>query len=161
MKKDCLFCDIYDKRQGIIYEDKFFYAQFDSFPISPGHAEVIPKRHVVGLFDLTPQEWASLFDALKKTVDVIKSTNLQSLYEGKLRNPLNEKAAWYCQQMLAHEGIGRTPDGYNFGNNDGEAAGRTIHHLHLHIIPRYHGDMDDPRGGIRGIIPGMRNYQSE
>jgi len=50
------------------------------------------------------------------------------------------------------------PDAYNLGVNDGEAAGRTIHHLHLHIIPRYIGDVENPRGGVRHIIPDKGNY---
>lgn len=155
---DCLFCDIYQKREGIIYEDPYFYAQFDAFPISPGHAEVIPKRHVVSLLDLEPPAWNGLLTALKGTVKVIESTNMRALYEAKQANPLNKKAAWYCGQMLASENVDRKPEGYNFGNNDGEAAGRTIHHLHVHVIPRYYGDLDSARGGIRGIIPHLRDY---
>ena len=50
------------------------------------------------------------------------------------------------------------PDGYNLGVNVGEAAGQTVMHLHLHVIPRYRGDMDDPRGGVRHVIPGKGNY---
>jgi diadenosine tetraphosphate (Ap4A) HIT family hydrolase len=45
------------------------------------------------------------------------------------------------------------PDGYNIGINVGVAAGQTIMHLHLHLIPRYRGDVADPRGGVRGVIP--------
>ena len=45
------------------------------------------------------------------------------------------------------------PDGFNFGLNDGEAAGQTVVQFHLHIIPRYRRDVSDPLGGIRGIIP--------
>jgi diadenosine tetraphosphate (Ap4A) HIT family hydrolase len=45
------------------------------------------------------------------------------------------------------------PDGYNVGINDGEAAGQTVPHLHLHLIPRYAGDSEDPRGGVRWILP--------
>ena len=45
------------------------------------------------------------------------------------------------------------PDGYNLGVNVGEAAGQTVGHAHLHLIPRYRGDVDDPRGGIRWILP--------
>jgi len=50
------------------------------------------------------------------------------------------------------------PDGYNVGFNAGEAAGQTVMHLHLHVIPRFRGDMDDPRGGVRGVIPEKRVY---
>lgn len=45
------------------------------------------------------------------------------------------------------------PDGYNVGVNAGGAAGQTVPHAHLHVIPRYEGDVDDPRGGIRHVIP--------
>jgi superfamily II DNA or RNA helicase/HKD family nuclease/diadenosine tetraphosphate (Ap4A) HIT family hydrolase len=58
---------------------------------------------------------------------------------------------------LAIERVHR-PDGYNIGVNVGEAAGQTILHLHVHVIPRYHGDVDEPRGGVRGIIPGKADY---
>ena len=45
------------------------------------------------------------------------------------------------------------PDGYNVGFNSGEAAGQTVPHLHVHVIPRRKGDMPDPRGGVRHVIP--------
>ncbi|MFA6916882.1 MAG: HIT family protein [Parachlamydiales bacterium] len=50
------------------------------------------------------------------------------------------------------------PDGYNMGANCGEAAGQTVMHLHVHLIPRYKGDMADPRGGVRGVIPSKQKY---
>lgn len=50
------------------------------------------------------------------------------------------------------------PAGFTIGINDGEAAGRTIPHLHLHLIPRYNGDVPNPRGGIRNIIPEKGDY---
>lgn len=50
------------------------------------------------------------------------------------------------------------PDGYNIGLNVGQAAGQTVMHLHLHVIPRYRGDVADPRGGVRHVIPGKGNY---
>lgn len=50
------------------------------------------------------------------------------------------------------------PDGYNIGINNGVAAGQTIMHLHVHLIPRYKGDMENPRGGVRGVIPQKQSY---
>jgi len=50
------------------------------------------------------------------------------------------------------------PDGYNIGVNVGLAAGQTIFHLHVHVIPRYQGDMPDPTGGVRHVIPSKGNY---
>lgn len=50
------------------------------------------------------------------------------------------------------------PDGFNIGFNVGSAAGQTVPHLHVHVIPRYSGDVDDPTGGVRGILPGKSNY---
>lgn len=50
------------------------------------------------------------------------------------------------------------PDGFNIGINDGSAAGQTVMHLHIHLIPRYAGDMPDPRGGVRWIFPNKAAY---
>jgi diadenosine tetraphosphate (Ap4A) HIT family hydrolase len=50
------------------------------------------------------------------------------------------------------------PDGYNIGINDGQAAGQTVPHLHLHLIPRYQGDLSDPRGGVRWVLPNKAKY---
>jgi diadenosine tetraphosphate (Ap4A) HIT family hydrolase len=46
------------------------------------------------------------------------------------------------------------PDGYTIGVNEGPAAGRTIDHVHIHLVPRWFGDVEDPRGGIRCVVPG-------
>lgn len=51
-----------------------------------------------------------------------------------------------------------SPDGYNIGVNVGEYGGQTVMHLHVHLIPRYRGDIDDPRGGIRKAIPNLVPY---
>ena len=52
----------------------------------------------------------------------------------------------------------RAPDGFNIGVNDGAAAGQTVMHLHIHLIPRYLGDTEDPRGGVRWIMPVKAPY---
>ena len=52
----------------------------------------------------------------------------------------------------------RKPDGYNVGFNAGEAAGQTVFHLHVHVIPRFRGDVEDPRGGVRWVVPGKARY---
>ncbi len=53
------------------------------------------------------------------------------------------------------------PDGYNIGINVGESAGQSVHHLHIHVIPRYKGDVENPKGGVRGVIPGKKLYTFE
>lgn len=52
------------------------------------------------------------------------------------------------------------PDGFNIGINDGAAAGQTVPHLHIHLIPRFVGDREDPRGGVRWVIPEKADYWS-
>jgi len=51
-----------------------------------------------------------------------------------------------------------TPDGFNIGINSGEPAGQTVMHFHCHVIPRYKGDVENPRGGVRGVIPDKMDY---
>ena len=53
------------------------------------------------------------------------------------------------------------PAGYNIGINDGAAAGQTVPHLHIHLIPRYKDDVKDPRGGVRWVIPDKADYWSK
>ena len=50
------------------------------------------------------------------------------------------------------------PDGYNIGVNIGPAAGQSIFHVHIHIIPRYQGDVENPQGGVRHVIPKKGHY---
>ena len=64
-------------------------------------------------------------------------------------------------QAKAELDLSFQPDGFNIGINDGAAAGQTVPHLHLHLIPRYRGDVPDPRGGVRWVMPGKAKYWVE
>jgi diadenosine tetraphosphate (Ap4A) HIT family hydrolase len=74
--------------------------------------------------------------------------------------PWEQQAIWQgVEQVKAIlDASDRPPDGYNVGFNVGETAGQTVMHLHVHVIPRYAGDMVDPRGGVRGVIPDKQKY---
>jgi hypothetical protein len=61
-------------------------------------------------------------------------------------------------RQLLDQQLDPKPDGYNVGFNAGTAAGQTVPHVHVHVIPRYLGDMADPRGGVRHVIPQKGNY---
>lgn len=75
----------------------------------------------------------------------------------------SELAALWDLLLIAKQHLKKdfTPDGYNIGINDGTPAGQTIPHLHIHLIPRYTGDMPDPRGGVRGVIPERQKYSPD
>jgi ATP adenylyltransferase len=63
------------------------------------------------------------------------------------------------QDMQAEiRGIDQQVTGFNVGINVGHDAGQTVFHVHVHLIPRRHGDVEDPRGGVRGVIPGKQDY---
>lgn len=66
-----------------------------------------------------------------------------------------QELAHKCKELLDNK---YKPDGYNIGFNCGEAGGQTIFHCHMHIIPRYKGDIENPRGGVRKILVDNSNY---
>jgi diadenosine tetraphosphate (Ap4A) HIT family hydrolase len=101
-------------------------AFLDGYPVSPGHALVIPKRHVATIFDLTSEEYLDLWTLV--------------------RDVRNAAADDYGVRD------------FNIGLNDGERAGQTVMHAHIHIIPRRSGDVADPRGGVRWVIPERAAY---
>ncbi len=144
----CVFCDASNAGTIKLFENDFFFSIFDENPVSAGHSLIIPKRHVVYFVNLDNKEWSALKEAISKTIEAIGSADLKSFYSDK-RNR-------FCENALTH--AGKKPDGYNFGVNDGRAAGRTIDHVHIHVIPRYSGDVENPRGGVRNIITGMGGY---
>lgn len=63
-----------------------------------------------------------------------------------------------AQELVSEQ---HQPDGFNIGINDGAAAGQTVPHLHIHLIPRYDGDLVDPRGGVRWVIPDKADYWTQ
>ena len=125
MSKDCPFCVIENSRE-IIAENELSLAFYDGFPVSPGHALIIPKRHVSSFFDLSEEERLDML----KLADLVKM-----ILDSKFH-----------------------PGGYNIGVNVGESAGQSVFHVHMHIIPRYTGDVENPKGGVRGVIPAKQNY---
>ena len=127
-KPECLFCQIGNKEREVQ-----FYALFT-------HCYVIKDQFPVskGHLLIIPYEHIDNWFTANEEVQV-EMLKVLSLMKKQLDNEL-------------------APDGYNIGANCGEAAGQTIMHLHLHLIPRYKGDMDNPRGGVRGVIPSKQKY---
>jgi len=72
----------------------------------------------------------------------------------------SEQIAMLTLLDRARTGLERefAPHGYTIGINDGRAAGQTVPHVHMHLIPRHHGDVEDPRGGIRWVLPAKARY---
>lgn len=123
MSSGCIFCR---PDRSVLAESELSLAFLDSFPVSTGHALIVPKRHVVTIWEMTTEEYTDAFNLVRQVKDV-----------------LQEKYA---------------PQGFNVGVNCGETAGQSVFHAHIHVIPRYTGDVPKPRGGVRNIIPGKGNY---
>ncbi len=72
----------------------------------------------------------------------------------------DEKRALWALVEVVQADLARefAPDGFNVGFNAGLAAGQTVMHVHIHVIPRYAGDVEDPRGGVRYVVPDKANY---
>lgn len=104
------------------------FAIYDRFPVSTGHVLVITRRVVPTYFECTVAEQAAVMELVAEV------------------------------KKLLDERLDPKPDGYNVGFNAGAAAGQTVPHVHVHVIPRYSGDMPDPRGGVRHVIPEKGNY---
>lgn len=90
---------------------------------------------------------------------IIPKRHFSSLFEATGE----ERAALWelLDQTREHLLTKYQPDGFNIGINDGIAAGQTVMHLHIHIIPRYSGDTADPRGGVRWVMPDKAPYWKE
>jgi len=104
----------------VLAENGAAYARYDNNSLAPGHAIIVPRRHVADFFEMTAEEQAAVLELLNKV------------------------------QRLVQEKY--SPDGYNVGVNVGKAAGQSRLHVHVHLIPRYSGDVADPAGGIRRVL---------
>lgn len=158
--EDCIFCAIYKQKKEIVWEGKFLYIKYDNYPVSPGHAILIPKKHVVSIFDLSASEWNEIKKGIEAIITINNSTDFKAIYKKFIKNKLSERSILFSKRALEHPFINKEPDGYNFGVNEGKAAGRTVDHFHWHVIPRYQGDMEDPCGGVRYSIPKHGNYHN-
>ena len=121
----CPFCNV--EKTRVVEKNEFVVVLLDGYPVTNGHALIVPRRHVASPQDLSQVESALSFDAARR----------------------------YCSKARRDD-----PSilGFNIGYNDGEAAGQTVFHAHLHVIPRRQGDVEKPRGGIRNIIPGKGSW---
>lgn len=122
---DCVFCSERARAEALA-ANELAVAFSAGFPVSPGHALIVPRRHEPDFFSLSAEEQAAVI---------------------ALVNPV--------RTVLDRE---FRPDGYNLGVNAGRAAGQTIMHTHLHVIPRYSGDVPEPRGGVRWVLPETARY---
>lgn len=126
MTKD-LFCDRETpSSHRIIAENDLAYTRWDNIPAAKGHAQIVPKRHVVSVFDLTPEEVLAMY-SLRAEVRAAVLEEFGDLYDG---------------------------NNFTIGYNEGELAGRSIDHVHEHMIPRRKGDTSKVVGGVRRVIDG-------
>jgi len=125
--KRCPFCHPAMERMAI--EGAVAMAMWDRHPVNPGHAVIVPRRHVASWFDATAAER----DEMLRLADDIRRLVIEK----------------------------HRPDAFNLGINDGPAAGQSVPHLHLHLIPRYAGDVPNPRGGVRWVIPERARYSGK
>lgn len=160
-EQSCYFCKVSaGLADPFIFENRSFVGIFDTNPVNPGHALVIPKRHVASVFDLDEQERGDYFDALCGVKGVIETTRFAELYPSMMaREDLSGRPMNHVRTVLELPFLDNTPDAYTVGNNDGREAGRSIDHLHVIVLPRYKGDVADPKGGIRNVIPDRADYQ--
>jgi diadenosine tetraphosphate (Ap4A) HIT family hydrolase len=87
---------------------------------------------------------------------VIPRKHVASVYDLTIQE---QNAIWDLVRMVRKHLVSELkPDGFNIGVNDGIAAGQTVVHAHVHVIPRRGGDVGDPRGGIRWVIPNKAPY---
>ena len=159
--QNCYFCKVVNgETDPFIFENRSFVSIFDTNPVNPGHALIMPKRHIASIFSLNETEQSDYFEAISGVKQIIELTDLKSLYEEMLtRDYLKERPKDHIKTVLKLPFLGTQPDAYTLGNNDGREAGRSIDHLHIIVLPRYKGDVENPSGGIRNVIPDRAQYK--
>lgn len=151
--KSCFFCNCKNNpKEVILFENKTCIVRLDQTPVTPGHMEVLPKDHYLFLADVPKSVWLDMHEAIKASQKIIGTITLKQHYEKLLKNPEAPEFVKFVQKALESPYLDKVPDAFTVGINDGEAAGRSVHHLHIHVIPRYWGDIEKPRGGIRAIF---------
>ena len=141
----CPFC-AKESSAEILIQNELAFALPDGFPVSPGHALVLPRRHLADYFELTAEEKAALWELVDRVREQLLGGGGPEA--GEIRSgEADERGA---PRPL--------PSGFNLGVNVGQAAGQTVFHVHVHVIPRYDGDSQDPRGGVRWILPERARY---
>ena len=123
-RKRCPFCSF--DSADVLHESALAMVLTDTYPVSPGHCLVVPRRHVGSWFEVNAEERSEMLGLL----DAARASILD-----------------------AHR-----PASFNIGINDGPAAGQSVPHVHIHLIPRYTGDVPDPRGGVRWVLAERARY---
>lgn len=119
---------------------------------STPETEILSENHLaIAFFDKFPVNQGHVLIIPKRHVETLFEATLEEI---SAINELIFQVKEILQDRFA-------PDGYNLGVNVGEAGGQTIFHLHFHLIPRYKGDIPDPRGGVRKIKKSIVPYLSE
>ena len=161
---ECYFCQSIagETKMGIIQElhsENFIFA-WDHAPATPGHALIIPKRHVQFMRDLSRGERNELLDCAVRLKEYVAATDLQEMYSWLLTRSESDLFTEFMNAAIKKmPQFNRPPDAFNDGLNDGPAAGQTVPHFHWHVMPRWEGDVPDVIGGVRHIFPGMGNYK--
>ena len=160
-EKNCYFCKVVNgEADPFIFENRSFVSIFDTNPVNPGHALIMPKRHIASIFCLSKFEHDDYFDAIYGVKEVVESTDMKSLYEEMLkRDSLKDRPRDHIETVLKLPFLANQPNAYTLGNNDGREAGRSIDHLHVIVLPRFKGDVENPSGGIRNVIPARAQYK--